>query len=57
MTLADFEEGKRPSGSTLAEVEVHLHALPDISQEDAEAMMAAVRALYEAKRYQSAKTK
>lgn len=53
MTLADFEEGKRPSGSTLAEVEVHLHALPDISQQDAEAMMAVVRALYEAKRQQS----
>jgi transcriptional regulator with XRE-family HTH domain len=48
--LSDFEPSHRPRQSSLAEVELHLHALPDISKADAQAIMAAVRALYEAKR-------
>lgn len=48
--LSDFETEMRPSQSSLAEVELHLHALPDITEPDARAIMAAVKALYEAKR-------
>jgi transcriptional regulator with XRE-family HTH domain len=48
--LGDFETKRRPNESSLAEVEMHLHALPNISRDDAEAMMAAVKALYAAKR-------
>lgn len=49
-TLADFELGRRPSGSSLAEVEMHLHALPEITEADARAMMAVIKALYDEKR-------
>lgn len=48
--LSDFEADMRPNQSSLAEVELHLHALPDITASDARAIMAAVKALYEAKR-------
>ena len=48
--LSDFEADMRPTQSSLAEVEVHLHALPDITESDARAIMAAVKALYESKR-------
>src|SRR5262245_24607207 len=43
--LADFETDMRPSRSSLAEVELHLHALPDLTEPDARAIMAAVKAL------------
>lgn len=51
-SLADFEVGKRPSGSSLAEVEMHLHALPHITETDVRAMMAVITALYDEKRKQ-----
>ena len=53
--LSDFEADMRPSQSSLAQVELHLHALPDISEPDARAIMAAVKALYEAKRTRTPK--
>src|ERR1700692_691796 len=41
-SLSDFESNRRPSpkSSSLTEVEMHLHALPDITDADARAMMA-----------------
>jgi transcriptional regulator with XRE-family HTH domain len=52
--LSDFEINKRPSESSLAEVEMHLHALPKITQDDARAMMAVITALYDEKLKRSA---
>lgn len=49
-TLADFELARRPNESSLAEVEMHLHALPHITESDVRAMMAVIKALYEDKR-------
>lgn len=47
--LSDFELSKRPasSSSSLAEVEMHLHALPHINDTDVRAMMAVIKALYD----------
>jgi transcriptional regulator with XRE-family HTH domain len=52
MTLSDFEPGKRPakSSSSLAQVELHLHALPELSESSARAIMDVVRRLYERER-------
>ncbi len=47
-SIADFERGKRPQVSTLADVEVHLRALPNMSPVDAEALVAMVKAAYDA---------
>jgi transcriptional regulator with XRE-family HTH domain len=49
-TLADFELEKRPSETSLAEVEMHLHALPHVSEADVRAMMAVITTLYDEKR-------
>jgi transcriptional regulator with XRE-family HTH domain len=51
-SLSDFESTRRPSpdSSSLAQVEMHLHALPDITDADARAMMAVIQTLYEQKR-------
>jgi transcriptional regulator with XRE-family HTH domain len=52
LNASDFEQGKRPERdtSTLTEVAMHLHALPNITKQDAEEMIAVVTALYESKR-------
>ena len=52
LNVSDFEEGKRPERdtSTLTEVAMHLHALPNITKEDAEEMIAVVKALYDSRR-------
>jgi hypothetical protein len=47
--LSDFELSKRPPQSSLAEVEMHLHALPNITDKDVRAMMAVIKALYDNK--------
>ena len=49
-TLADFEPARRPNESSLAEVEMHLHALPHIGEADVRAMMAVIKTLYDDKR-------
>ena len=49
-TLADFEPARRPNESSLAEVEMHLHALPHITEADVRAMMAVIKTLYDDKR-------
>jgi hypothetical protein len=48
--LSDFEPQMRPSQSSLATVEIHLHALPDISADDARSIMSVVKLLYDEKR-------
>ena len=48
--LSDFEPKMRPSQSSLATVEIHLHALPDISADDARSIMSVVKLLYDEKR-------
>jgi transcriptional regulator with XRE-family HTH domain len=55
MTLSDFEPGKRPakSSSSLTQVELHLHALPELSESSARAIMDVVRRLYERERERS----
>lgn len=47
-SIADFEPGVRNTSSTLADVEVHLRALPELSDKDKEALVAMVKALYDA---------
>jgi len=47
-SIADFEAGKRPQTSTIADVEVHLRALPDLSPADTEALVAMVKAAHDA---------
>lgn len=52
LNVSDFEQGKRPERDTsnMTDVSMHLHALPNITKEDAEEMIAVVKALYESKR-------
>jgi transcriptional regulator with XRE-family HTH domain len=47
-SISNFEQGKRPQASSVADVEVHLRALPGISSVDAEALVAMVKAAYDA---------
>ena len=47
-SIADFEAGTPRRSSSLADVEVHLRALPNISEPDAEGLVAMVKAAYEA---------
>lgn len=47
-SIADFEIGKREQGSSLADVEVHLRALPGLAKGDKEALVAMVRAAHDA---------
>jgi helix-turn-helix protein len=47
-SLSDFEKGKAKRTSTLADVEVHLRALPGIGKTDAEGLIAMVKAAYDA---------
>ena len=47
-SLADFEAAARPKETSLADVEVHLRALPGLSGADQEALVAMVRAAYDA---------
>lgn len=48
--LSEFEPTARPSHKTLADVEVHLNALPDLSRDDAKFIMSVVKLLYDEKR-------
>lgn len=47
-SITDFEPAASKSSSTLADVEVHLRALPDLSERDKEALVAMVKALHDA---------
>lgn len=47
-SLSDFEQGRAKRTSTLADVEVHLRALPGIGKRDAEGLVAMVKAAYDA---------
>jgi transcriptional regulator with XRE-family HTH domain len=53
--VSDFEHGGPKSPTTIADVEAHLRALRDISKADAEALVAMVRAAYDAARELRAK--
>ena len=46
-SLADFTRSKKPTPSTIAEVEVHLRALPELAPPDVDALVAMVKAGYE----------
>ncbi len=48
--VSDFESNKRPPTASLAQVSVHLHALPDLSSDDAKVIMNVVKLLYDQKR-------
>ena len=47
-SIADFEPQQGTATSTLADVEVHLRALPELSEGDKEALLAMVKALRDA---------
>lgn len=49
-SLSDFEPGKRPKESSMAEVEVHLRALPGLTDRDRDALVAMVKAAHDAAR-------
>lgn len=46
-SLTDFEAAKKPITTTIADVEVHLRALPGLDDKDVEALVALVRATHE----------
>lgn len=46
-SLSEFESGARPDRSNLADVEVHLRALPNLSKRDAQALVGIVKAAYD----------
>jgi len=48
--LSDFESGKRPKESSMAEVELHLRALPGLTKKDRDALVAMVKAAHDAAR-------
>ena len=48
--LSDFEPGNRPKESSMAEVEVHLRALPGLTDKDRDALVAMVKAAHDAAR-------
>ncbi len=50
VNVAAFESSRRPSSASIADVEVYLHALPDLSHNDAQLIMSVVKTLYEQKR-------
>jgi transcriptional regulator with XRE-family HTH domain len=53
--LSDFEPANRPTQASLAEVEVYLHALPELSEASARAIMDVVTRLYERERQRTPK--
>jgi len=53
--LSDFESSKQQTTTTLEEVAVHLHALPDLEPEDAQFIMSVVQLLYDDKRNKNTK--
>jgi len=46
-TLTDFEINRAPATSTIADVVLHLRALPGLTAKDKEALVAMVRAMHE----------
>jgi transcriptional regulator with XRE-family HTH domain len=46
-TVADFDPSQKPSQSSIADVEVHLRALPDLTPKDKEALVAIVKAAHD----------
>jgi transcriptional regulator with XRE-family HTH domain len=54
-TLADFEKPSQPRATSLADVELHLRALPTLSEKDKEALVAIVKAAHDAFRHGSKK--
>ncbi len=47
-SISDFERGSAKAETTIADVEVHLRALPDLRPEDKEALVAMVKAAHDA---------
>ncbi len=47
-SISDFEKGRGPSTTTLADVELHLRALSGLTEKDKEALVAMVRAAHDA---------
>jgi transcriptional regulator with XRE-family HTH domain len=54
-SIGDFAKTRVPETSTIADVVVHLRALPELSETDKDALVAMVRALHDAYRLQSKK--
>ena len=49
-SISDFQKGSRPTTSNLTEVELHLRALPELSDKDKDALVAMVKAVHDAAR-------
>lgn len=56
-SLSDFESASTKTASSIADVEVHLRALPGLKKPDAEALVAMVQAAYDAARKRRATTR
>ncbi len=54
-SISDFAKTRVPETSTIADVVVHLRALPELSNADKDALVAMVRAFHDAYRLQSKK--
>lgn len=46
-SLSDFELSRAPSATSMTDVELHLRALPGLSERDKKALVAMVRALHD----------
>jgi transcriptional regulator with XRE-family HTH domain len=55
MRLSEFEPGRPTRSSTIADVELHLRALPNLAPVDAEGLIAMVKAAYDAAKLRAPK--
>lgn len=55
-SLGEFESSRTPRASTITDVEVHLRALPGLSEKDREALVAMVRAAHDVFKVRSKKS-
>ena len=54
-SIGDFEKSRQPSTSSMTEVEVHLRALPDLSDKDKDALVNIVRATHDTFKFRQKK--
>ena len=54
-SIGDFAKTRVPETSTIADVVVHLRALPELSEKDKDALVAIIRAAHDAYRLRSKK--
>ena len=55
-SIADFAKDRAPTSSTIADVVLHLRALPELSEKDKDALVAMVRAMHDTYRLRTKKS-